>query len=67
MLTRNCSTAGDAALHRAMNPGLQKGNLGLAVERPERRFQKLGAKARFPDRSYRRTFGLVPGNVEPIV
>src|SRR4030081_375864 len=67
MLTRNCSTAGDAALHRAMNPGLQKGNLGLAVKRPERRFQQPGAKARFPDLADRRTFGLVPGNVEAIV
>jgi hypothetical protein len=26
------STPGNAALHRAMNPGLQKGNLGFAIE-----------------------------------
>jgi hypothetical protein len=26
------STPGDTALHRAMNPGLQKGNLGFAIE-----------------------------------
>src|ERR1700730_12503365 len=61
------SSQGDAALHRAMNPGLQKGNLGLAIERPERRFQQPSAKARFPDLADRRTFGLVPGNVEAIV
>src|SRR5216684_7362101 len=61
------STPGYAALHRAMNPGLQKGDLGPAIEWPERRFQELGPKAGLPDRSDWRTFGLVPGDVEAIV
>ena len=60
-------SSGYAALHRAMNAGLQEGDLGLAVERLERRFQKFGAKAGFADRFDRRAFGLVPGDIEAIV
>jgi hypothetical protein len=50
-----------------MNPGLQEGDFGFAVEWPECRFQELGAKAFLSGRADRRTFGLVPGNVEAIV
>src|SRR6202158_5142708 len=56
-----------AALHGAMNPGFQKGDLGLAIEWPERRLQELGPKAGFSDGFDRRTLGLVPGNGEAIV
>src|SRR6185369_8325748 len=55
------------ALHGAVNPGPQKGNLGLAVEWPERRLQQPGAKAGCPDGFDWRALGLVPGNAEAIV
>src|SRR5258708_19846042 len=61
------SALGYAALHGAMNPGLQKGNLGFAVKRPQRRFQQLGAEAGLADRADRRALRLVPGDIEPIL
>src|ERR1700704_6348617 len=56
-----------AALHRAMDPGLQEGDFGFAVEWPERRVKELAAKACLADRADRRAFGFVPCNVEAIV
>jgi len=61
------STGRYAALDRAVNSGLQEGDLGFAIERPQRQFQQLGPKPGFPDRSDRGTFSLVPGYVEAIV
>src|SRR5215207_2622671 len=57
------STRGDAALHRAVNAGLQKADLGLAVERAERRLQQLGAEPCRPDIFDRRPLGLVPADL----
>src|ERR1700712_3988355 len=64
---KRCSARGYAALHRAMYPGLQVSDLGLAVEGPQRGFQQLGAKPGLSDGADRGAFGLVPNDVEAIV
>src|SRR5258708_25783365 len=61
------SALGYAALHGAMNPGLQKGNLAFAVKRPQRRFQQPGAEAGLADRADRRAPALLPGDIDPTV
>src|ERR1700719_295464 len=65
--TRRHSTPRYPALHGAVNPGFQECNFGLAIEWVERRIQQFGPEAGFPDRSHRRPFGLIPGNIETIV
>src|SRR5262245_43096556 len=55
------------ALHRAMYAGLEIADVGPAVERAERRLQQLGAEAGGADILYHRAFGLIPGDVEPVV
>src|SRR5258707_15376082 len=61
------SALGYAALHGAMNTGLQKGNLGFPVKRHHRRFQQLGAEADLAYRADRRAFVLFPWDNEHIV
>ena len=50
-----------------MNARFEVGDLGLAVERPQRGIQQFGAEARHSDRSDRRPLGLVPGDAETVV
>src|SRR4051812_19106956 len=60
------SACRDAALHCAMDARFQERYIGLAVERPKRRFQKPGPKTGWADGVDRRAFGFVPGNTKTV-